>query len=247
MLFIDLRGSTSLAESLSPSDYSKLHQKLWAEAFPIIKRAGGDVDKVMGDGLLCLFPLGNPRIFEAAFQIRDLVEQGDFSKGLTDKFMTCGMGVATGEIILSVVGSDEKIQVEPHGRVLNLAARLQALTKELKANLLICPQTFASIGQDTCSRYVGRRKIDGIQNEIPVFEILNERSVNEIDRTKCSTAAIVSEAIRLFEIGDYGRSFHAFSALPEALKSDVVVSTYIAALKAKEDLDELAIEYPRKK
>jgi adenylate cyclase len=141
ILICDLRNFTALS-NLRPRDevIDILNGYFDAMAEPIV-RNGGEILKFMGDGLLAIFPLSNPSacsdllraIGEAQTALARLNEQ-NLSAGRDA--LTYGIGVHVGEVMYGNIGSSSRLDFTVIGPAVNIASRLEALTKDVKRSVL---------------------------------------------------------------------------------------------------------------
>jgi adenylate cyclase len=131
MLFADIRGSTSLAERMSPGEYHALLDRYFATATAVIYRHDGYLDKFVGDELVALFfPLltGDRYIARAVAAAQDLLRAtGHDDPG--GPWVPVGAGVHAGRAWFGVVGEGSHIEMTAVGDNVNGAARLASLAE----------------------------------------------------------------------------------------------------------------------
>jgi class 3 adenylate cyclase/tetratricopeptide (TPR) repeat protein len=125
VLFCDLVGSTELSGSLDPEDYRELVRGYQARAEQAVQRFGGHVAQHLGDGLLVYF--GWPRAFDDAGEraVRAGLALVDARAG--DPALRVRVGIHTGPVVVSELGSAGRSETLALGETPNLAARVQAL------------------------------------------------------------------------------------------------------------------------
>lgn len=136
VLFIDLRGFTALSKDLGPVGTIEVLQRLHHGIHGIIYDAGGIVDKHLGDGLMAVFGLGGVAGVQSAMAAAEgIVEAAPglianiASANPKAKGLKLGIGVAAGEVVVGVIGSERRQELAVIGEPANLAARLQEYTK----------------------------------------------------------------------------------------------------------------------
>ncbi len=147
-LFTDLRGFTSLSESVSPEQVTYIMNKVLTAQQLAVQKHGGMVDKYIGDAMMAIFnaPLdlqNHSKIaLDCAVDILQNIE--DLNKELEADGLpniAIGIGVNSGEAIIGNMGSENRFDYTAIGDAVNIAARLESATKEKGVNLLIGEQT----------------------------------------------------------------------------------------------------------
>ncbi|MBI3978945.1 MAG: adenylate/guanylate cyclase domain-containing protein [Chloroflexi bacterium] len=152
VLFSDIRDFTGLSERLPAADLIALLNRYMGAVVAVVVAEGGMVNKFGGDSLLAVFgtPL-NPAEDHAARAVRCAMAMrralADFNRAQTESggpTLRIGVGIATGPAIAGNVGGSERIEYTVIGDTVNLASRLQALTKDLGVDVLVSAPTYAS-------------------------------------------------------------------------------------------------------
>jgi adenylate cyclase len=144
LLFADVRGSTTLAETMAATDFTRQLNRFYRTTALAVDHANGIIDKVMGDGIMALFVPGISGPDHAAQAIsagRDLLDQSDSHQ------LPVGAGVHTGVAFVGVVGADEQtLDFTALGDTVNTAARLGSVAAP--GELLVSDATMAKSGED---------------------------------------------------------------------------------------------------
>ena len=144
VLFCDLQGFSGLAETLSPEALRELLNRFFSESTAIIQAHDGTLDKFIGDAVMAFWgaPLPQPdhavRAVRAALALADDI--GPMNQWLTAHGLPSiryGIGLATGLVCVGDLGSARRRSYTAVGDAVNLAARLEALTRELGVGLLV--------------------------------------------------------------------------------------------------------------
>jgi|TARA_R110000824_G_scaffold285519_1_gene473713 adenylate cyclase len=139
-LFTDLRGFTSLSERLSPAEVTEIMNATLTVQVEEIQRAGGMVDKFIGDAAMAIFncPLDldehENRAVEVAVRIQQRIKE--LNKTLSVE-VAIGVGVNTGPAVIGNMGSDTRFDFSAIGNAVNEAARYESATKEVGVDILI--------------------------------------------------------------------------------------------------------------
>ena len=161
VLFVDLRGSTALAENMDPARLSVFISSFRRRVMEAAGSYGGVVDKFMGDGALLIFGVPEPkpddakRAIQCAREIIRLVERWN-AKRRFDPTVRIGIGLHTGEAFCGVLGAHERLEFTVLGDVVNVAARIEQATKRFGAPLVASEATVIRAGDPREWQEVGR-------------------------------------------------------------------------------------------
>jgi adenylate cyclase len=184
MLFSDVRGFTSMSETLPPETVVQILNEYFADMGPIVFDHHGLLDKYMGDGLMALFGVPYPSDDAAvnavaaavAMQRRMEVVNRDLkARGLSE--ISIGIGINTGTVTVGYIGSEQRTDYTAIGDAVNLAARLE---KEAQAGQIIISQaTLNAIGNQfpvkPCG--CGEVRVKGKKEPVQIYEILWEETL----------------------------------------------------------------------
>lgn len=176
----DLRGFTQIAEQWPRDEViAWLNEYFDVMAAPV-ERHGGEILKFIGDGLLAMFPLEGEaacaRAFQAAVEARAGMqalnarrrEQGLFELGF-------GLALHVGDVMYGNIGTATRLDFTVIGPAVNVAARLQQLTKELRRQLLLSgPFAYMGCGAEFLVS-LGRYPLRGVGQPLEVFGLRDER------------------------------------------------------------------------
>ncbi len=177
VLFVDIRRFTALAEVLPPARLIGTLNRYFDRMLTAVAAEGGIVNKFGGDSLLAVFgsPL-NPmpdhaeRAVGAALRMRQALVE--FNQEQTDAEMPelrVGFGLATGELVAGNIGSSRKLEYTVIGDPVNLAARLQELTGDLGAEVLLSGRTAELAGHAASLNSLGVVEVRGRAQPVEVF------------------------------------------------------------------------------
>jgi adenylate cyclase len=153
VLFCDLRGFTSFAERVGPERVLEVLNRYLGQMSEAILEHGGTVVSYMGDGIMAVFgsPVARPDHARAAFAAaRDMldvrlprVNAWLSEQGLPE--FRLGVGLNSGPVMSGTVGSERRLEYAAIGDTTNVAARLEAMTKEMQGGLLVADSTRAAL------------------------------------------------------------------------------------------------------
>jgi len=182
VLFSDLKGFTALTQQLSKEGRStdlvqQLNTYLGAMV-EVISAHGGTVDKFIGDAVMAVF--GSPRsrgvALEAAQAVRCAHAMGERLEQLNQQWLgeniaplASGIGIASGNAVVGQIGSPERMDFTVIGNTVNLASRLESLTRVLNTPVIIDERTAELIEPQVRAIKLGEHIIKGI-GEVPVYK-----------------------------------------------------------------------------
>ena len=154
ILFLDIRDFTSISETIKPDQVVELLDLLFTDIVDLIFSHNGSVNKFIGDAILATF--GCPKSFKndaenaffCAMQLLSSIKIFNQVKpSFIKKDIEIGIGIATGDVFAGNVGSYRKMEYTVIGDTVNLASRLQDMTKQVNSNLVIDLATKQKITQ----------------------------------------------------------------------------------------------------
>ena len=186
ILFSDIRSFTNISEKNRADVLVSFLNRYFSTMVEIIKKHGGTIDKFIGDAIMAEF--GTPVSYEdncrravmAAYEMRDAlpsVEMGDLV--MPDGMVfNIGIGIHYGEVIVGSIGSKDKTDYSVIGDNVNLASRLEGLTKTYGTQILVSESVRADAGEDSfCFRHLDDVRVKGKKNAVPIYAV--DRSQEE--------------------------------------------------------------------
>jgi adenylate cyclase len=181
VLFSDLRNFTSLSERLRPQQMLEILNRYFTSMSAIIEKHGGVVDKFMGDALMALFgaPLANPddadRAMHAAIEMGAALD--DLNREWNERGLPTigvGIGINSDVVVAGNMGSKTRLNYTVIGDGVNLASRLQGLTKtpEYEARIIISSSTLSKAKERYRTRALGEVSVKGKQHPTEIFALL---------------------------------------------------------------------------
>ena len=200
ILFVDIRSFTNLSEHMTPEENFKFINSYLSRFSPMITENGGFVDKYIGDAIMALFPDSPDNALAAA---KEMIEHVNVYNGHRAncgyKPINIGIGIHTGKMILGVIGDKKRMQGTVISDAVNLASRIQDVTKLYRANVVISQETFVKLENpmDYNFRFLGRVKVKGKDKAVALFEIYDS-DIEEKRICKDNTKADFEEGIMRF-------------------------------------------------
>lgn len=209
IFFSDIRDFTTISEKYSVEEVVGILNTYLSRMVSIIFSNEGTLDKFIGDAIVAFW--GAPvRIQDhhykaviTGLQMKEALRtynQENIGRGLPE--LKIGIGIHTGEVILGNIGSEQKLDYTVIGDNVNLASRLEGLTKIYKCPVLISQDTYDHVQKDIICRMVDYVKVRGRDRPVKIYEVIGEPgSIDEV------TIKIVRLTEKAFE-HYYERRFH---------------------------------------
>jgi adenylate cyclase len=178
VMFSDIRGFTSLAESQPPEETIELLNTYYALMFDAISSHGGVVTMMMGDGLMAVFgaPVPLPDhaggAVRAAQEMVELIGLFNHERDAAQKpTIRIGIGIATGEMVAGYTGTNERATYTCIGDTVNLASRLETHTKVAQRTILIDDATRSALNDSLRVEPLGEVPFKGKSIAVDVFSV----------------------------------------------------------------------------
>jgi len=178
VMFSDIRGFTSLVESQSPEETIELLNTYYTLMFDAISGHGGVVNQMIGDGLMAIF--GAPQALDdaplaavrAALDMVEMIELFNVERVGTDKEpIRIGIGIASGEVVAGYTGTQQRATYTCIGDTVNLAARLEAHTKEVQRGILVDGDTRLALADRVALEVLGEVMFKGKSAAVSVYAV----------------------------------------------------------------------------
>lgn len=174
ILICDLRDFTSISDMWPRDDVIELLNGYFDAMVDPIEKHGGEILKFMGDGLLAIFPLSNPEachnlllsISEAQAAVTALNEE---NRKHGREVLRYGVGVHVGDVMYGNIGSRTRLDFTVIGPAVNIASRLETLTKEVKRPVLLSKAFVEMAGCQRDMESLGAFPLKGLGEPVDVF------------------------------------------------------------------------------
>ncbi len=179
ILFADLRNSTRLSSIYETYRFVEVLNRFLSALSDSVFENGGIVDKFIGDAVLGVF--GTPiehedhatRAAESALLMRERVAELNSRLGLSEN-LEVGIGIHSGEVIVGNIGSLKKLEYTVVGETVNIASRLESLTKELGRDILVSQPTRSGLGEKFKCDDLGPVSVRGLPDRINVYHLVSK-------------------------------------------------------------------------
>lgn len=224
ILISDIRNFTTISEINEPANVVNFLNYYFSVMGKIIKRNGGTIDKFMGDAIMVLF--GAPESFDdnGNRAAQTALEMMEAMKTIDTKMLKfpgntkfeIGIGIHYGTPIVGSIGSQEKRDYTVIGDDVNLASRVEGLTKLYGVPIIITD----TVKQDLLDGYNGNRLLDKVRVKgksypVEIFELIAEK-----DKYSNEFLSIYDKGFKQYVLGNFGSATEYFNQAIEMEKND---------------------------
>lgn len=183
ILFADIRGFTTFAESQLPYDVVHALNRYFFEMGEVISRNGGYIDNYMGDGLMALFGVDEGtdaplRAVKAGYEMVQAMEHlKPYMMATYKTELEIGVGIHYGTVVVGSIGSASHKKITAIGDAVNLASRIESANKEVKTRLLISEDVHHYVQDVVTTGKEASIMLKGKSGEYRLFEVANVSEV----------------------------------------------------------------------
>jgi adenylate cyclase len=223
VLFSDIRGFTSISETLASEELVRLLNEFFTPMTRIVLEHGGTLDKYMGDALMAFFgaPLVQPdhaaRACRAALAMRDelvRLNAGWHAAGRLppEQSLGIGIGLNSGEMAVGNIGSEAVFGYTVIGDNVNLGSRIEGLNKLYHSEAIVSEATARAAGPGLLMRELDRVQVKGKHVSIAIYELLSALPAAPADEER---AALYAAGLAAYRAGDFTAAAAVFGGLVE--------------------------------
>lgn len=235
VMFSDIRSFSTLSESMTPKQTFDFLNSYLLHVGPTIRKHAGFVDKYLGDGVMALFPkLPDDAIRAAIAMNRELAcyNQNRVKSGLVE--IKTGIGIHMGTLMLGTIGEEKRMQGTVISDSVNLASRLEGLTKDFGASILISKEIFSRLEDPDAYKYrfLGNTTVKGKIESVALFEIY-DADPSDIVALKDVTKREFDNAVYHFGVEEYATAKGLFLNVLATYPGDKASSLYLEKCREK--------------
>ena len=228
VLFTDIRNFTTISEKMSPEENFKFINDFLDHMTPIVKENNGFVNKFIGDSIMAIFHASNTDAVDAAIDmIRKLSIFNTYLINQDYDPIKIGVGVNSGRLMLGTLGIDDRMEASVIGDAVNLAARLEAMTKYYNVPVLLSGHTVQKLPESRYRlRMIDRVAVKGKQEKTDIFQVLDVYTEEMVTR-KQKLLPLFDRAYDTFQSEDFVRAELLFQEIIAEDPSDHVAKIYL--------------------
>ncbi|AFZ19745.1 protein kinase domain-containing protein [Allocoleopsis franciscana] len=227
VLFSDIRDFTTLSERMTPQDNFKFINAYLSRMEPAIIEHQGFIDKYIGDAIMALFSGEADNALKAGISmLHRLTEYNQQRMKSGYMPIQIGIGINTGSLMLGTVGGYNRMDGTVISDAVNLASRVENLTKNYGVSLLITHQTFLQLNEPVYAiRPIDRVKVKGKSEVVAVYEVF-DADPPEVREGKLTTFQIFIEALHNYNSRHFRKAKQLFSECLRLNPRDKVAQIY---------------------
>jgi PAS domain S-box-containing protein len=229
VLFSDIRNFTTLSEKMTPEENFKFINSYLSRMEPLIVENRGFIDKYIGDAIMALFSEGADDAVKAGIaMLHTLVEYNRDRASVGYLPVQIGVGINTGSLILGIVGGKSRMEGTVISDAVNLASRIESLTKNYGVSLLITQQTFDRLTNpgDYAIRVIDKVQVKGKSEWVTVYEVF-DADLPEVKAGKLGTMELFTEALSLYNMNSFREAAGLFADCLRQNPGDKVARIYL--------------------
>ncbi|MGL5062478.1 MAG: adenylate/guanylate cyclase domain-containing protein [Microcoleus sp.] len=229
VLFSDIRDFTTLSEKMTPDENFKFINGYLSCMEPAIIENHGFIDKYIGDAIMALFSGDADRAVTAGISMLQRLTEYNSTRTRPDRPpIKIGIGINTGTLILGTVGGESRMDGTVIGDAVNLASRLEGLTKQYGVPLLISNRTFMALKnpENYHIRSIDRARVKGKSEWVGVYEVF-DADLPELRAGKLANKTDFERAIVAYHGSNIEEAMRLFKQCLQVNPEDMVAKMYL--------------------
>ena len=228
VLFADIRAFTTLSEGMSPQENFNFINEYLSIVTPEIHSHKGFIDKYIGDAVMALFPESpDDAVLSAIAMQKKVALYNEKREQRGEVPIKIGIGLHTGSLMLGTIGGAQRMEGTVIADAVNLASRLEGLTKQYGAAIAISEKVLFQLDEmeQYGYRFLDRVKVKGKKEAVAVFEIYDSDPLLQ-QQFKTSTKSNFEKAIVLYYQQKFDLAQQFFQAILQLNPQDVAAQLY---------------------
>jgi len=228
ILFADIRGFTSLSEKLAPQDNFNFINAYLSQMEPIIGQHNGFIDKYIGDAIMALFPTTDDAVRGSIAMLKKLIDYNQERSKANSQPIKIGIGVNTGPLMLGTVGGKNRMDGTVISDAVNLASRVEQITKIYGTSLLITEHTYYKLTDFSQYniRVIDCVTVKGKTEPVTVYEVFDAQPPTVIE-LKSTTLDDFEQGFQCFHQEQFEKAQHLFEKVLQVNKNDKAAQVYL--------------------
>ncbi len=228
ILFSDIRSFTTLSESMTPEENFRFVNSYLSLMGPLVREHHGYIDKYVGDSIMALFDRSPDDAIQTSVSMFKALREFNEER-LRNGYepIRIGVGVNTGMMMLGTLGEEDRMEGSVISDAVNLAARLEGLTKLYKTQLLISEATLKKLTLEVFkTRLIDKVAVKGKESSVLVYEVLDAEA-QELFEKKHGTIKLFEEGFDFYQNQRFEEALPLFRRCLELVTEDTVAALYV--------------------
>jgi len=229
VMFADVRGWTTLSEGMTPQQNFGFINGYLRRVSPVIREHHGFIDQYYGDGVMALFPGTPDDAVRAAIAMHRAVDEYNRERERKDyRPIGIGVGLHIGNLMLGIIGSEDRMQGAVVADAVNLTARLEGLTRIYGSSITLSELTLSHLEDPSVykHRFVDKVQVKGKKEPVSVYEVFDgdPQSIKEL---KEQTKESFEEGLRLYYDKQFSEASVQFNQVLQTHPEDKAARIYL--------------------
>jgi class 3 adenylate cyclase len=231
ILFSDIRAFATVAETLTPSETLGYLNAVMQRLAPIVQAHNGFVNQYVGDAIMAIFytPTHTRDAVNSAIAMRHALQQYNLEREQRgEERIEIGIGINSGRVIMGTIGSPTRMESAVIGDAVNLASRIEQLTKRYRVGILIAENNYLELPdrEKYCSREVDVVQVKGKNNVVTLYEIF-DADPPPLKQKKIASLADYYQGVLYYRAMEWEKAVEAFSRCLKIYPRDPVAELYV--------------------
>jgi predicted ATPase/class 3 adenylate cyclase/GAF domain-containing protein len=235
IMFIDIVDYTSLSENMTPKENFDFINGCIRILGPVLRGHGGFISQFLGDGIMAIFKDAPDTALQAAIEIQEALRKYNGVRETKNrKPVRIGIGIHTGKVMLGVIGEQMRMDQNVISDDVNVASRVQDLTRVYDTNIILTDKTYSMLEQGNVKqiRYLGKTSIKGRQRQVEIYECLGGLDKNE-SKQKIYSLARFNAGTDAFYNSSFDEAITQFQAVLSENPNDKAAALFLGWAKEK--------------
>lgn len=229
ILFADIRAFTSLSEKITPHENFAFLNSYLEKMEPVVRKHKGFIDKYIGDSIMALFNTNADDAVKAGIEmLNTLTVYNEGRKQAGYDSIKIGIGINSGPLMLGTIGGSGRMEGTVIADAVNLASRVEGLTKIYASPILITQNTYEALlkPEDFILRKIDRVRVKGKAKNIEIWEVLDNEPVETRER-KMAVIPLLNKAVSLYSETKFQEALEIFHECLDQSEADKIPQVYI--------------------
>ena len=237
VLFSDIRGYTTLTESLEASQVVSMLNEYFETMVEAVFNHQGTLDKFIGDALMALFgaplPLENHgwSAVESALDMRErLIHFNRSRRASNQPIINIGIGLSSGEVVSGNIGSRRKMEYTVIGDGVNLSSRLEGVTKQYGCDIVMSEHTYERCRDLVWVRELDLTRVKGKTKPVKIYELIGSRQSHRLAPKTQDFLDLYHQGRKAYTSQKFTRALEIFTRAKVMRPQDKAVDVHIARI-----------------